>query len=204
MARVVRVVAILAFAVVWAAGSFAVAFLLLSDSMALGLGLSVVGGVIIGVALGSLTDRAALFLLGIPIAIAALGASVYLAGAWHMRDVDLVQVMVAKEECVEYGLGHRMDRICTRHKYELTYPDGRPVTDRLQLADEQASHQVGDVLDVYQVSPGVLHEYTDDDLSDEPLVRRVAFVVVPLFVVYVVLLALVGAVSQSRRTQRRP
>jgi hypothetical protein len=204
MARAGRAVMVLVFAVAWAAGSFAVAFLLLGDSMALGLGLSVVGGAIVGVALGSLTDRAVLTLIGIPIAIAALGASVYLAGAWHMRDVDLIQVVVAKAECVETELGHRMDRICSRHSYELTYPDGRPVTDRLQLADERASHQVGEVLDVYQASPGVLHEYTEDDVSDERLVRRVAFVAVPLLVVHVVLLGLVGAVSQARRTQRRP
>ena len=198
MPRLARAAVILLVAAAWAAAAYAIGFRVLADSMEFAVAGAGVGAVVTGVALGGLTQRVGLLLLGIPVAAAALCASVYVAGVRDLRHVERVEAVVASEECVDYKPTKKFAQVCEQHRYRLTHRDGTPVTEALHRSDERTGHDVGAVLDLYRLQPGVLHQYPAAIVADEPSVRRAALVAVPVFVGYVLVLAIV------RQRQRRP
>jgi hypothetical protein len=142
----------------------------------------------------------ALILLTIPIAAAAMASSAYLAGAHHLRGQERTEVVVASERCVEQKPTHKsFGTTCSRHAYTLTDRSGQPVAAGLDLEDERATYQVGQVLDVYHRSPTALKRFPTAIVDAEPDVRLAATVAVPVFVGYVLLIGIAGAVSRTAR-----
>lgn len=198
MPRLARAAVILLVAAAWAAAAFAIGFRVLADSMEFAVIGAGVGAIVTAVALGGLTQRVGLLLLGIPIAGAALCASVYVAGVRDLRHVERVDAVVASAECVDYKPTKKFAQTCEQWRYGLTHSDGTPVTEALDRSDQRTGHEVGAALTLYRLSPGVLHQYPAAVVADEPLVRRVALVAAPLFVGYVLVLTVLG--YRPRRT----
>ena len=57
VARLVRIPFVLAFAAAWAAGSYALGFLLLADRWDVAIGAAFIGGIVTAAGLGTLTSR---------------------------------------------------------------------------------------------------------------------------------------------------
>ena len=190
MPRLARAAVLLLVAAGWAAAAYAIGFWVLADSMQFAIVGAGVGAIVTAVALGSLTQRVGLLLLAIPIAAAALCASVYLAGVRELRHVEHVEAVVAGAQCVDYKPGKKFTEVCEQYRFQLTHRDGTPVTEALHRSDERTGHDVGAVLDLYHLQSGVLHQYPAAIVADEPMVRPVALVAVPVFTLYVLALAI--------------
>src|SRR5258706_10167463 len=158
MIRLLRVPLVFGFAALWALGSYALGFRLLSDNMNIALGAAFVGGVVTVVGLGSLTRMVPLVLLGIPIAIAALCSAVYVAGVDSIDSHPRFALTIASERCVEPYTRHGKHGTysgCNRHEYTFTDQSGKPVSYDLDGAGERTSgHNKGEVVEVYERASG--------------------------------------------------
>ncbi|MER7005517.1 hypothetical protein ABT297_21065 [Dactylosporangium sp. NPDC000555] len=208
MIRLLRVPLVLGFAALWALGSYALGFRLLSDNMSMALGTAFVGGVFTAVGLGSLTRRVPLVVLGIPIAIAALYSVVYVAGVDSIDSHPRFALTIASERCVAPYTRYEKNRKysgCDRHKYTFTDQSGKPVSYDLDVTSEQAGgYKPGEVVEVYERAPGKINFYPESTVEQIAVVRKVAYIAVPVLVVYTVLLGIIGAITNAVRRRVRP
>jgi len=202
--RLVRIPLVLAFAALWAAGSYALGYLVLADRLTFALVPAVVGGVVTGVVMGGLTSKAGFVLLGIPLAIGAMTTSVYSAGIQHMESKPRLQVVVATEQCThEHRTRKRGTLTCDHHAYTLKDTQGRPVAYKLALEDQQGPrHSVGSTLDVYLMDAGTVKIWPLPVVEPKQGIHTAAVFLVPAFAAYVILLGIVGAVSRMAFQRR--
>ncbi|MEV4512775.1 hypothetical protein AB0K00_27855 [Dactylosporangium sp. NPDC049525] len=178
MARLVRIPLVLAFAVAWTAGSYALGFAVLADRWDVAVGAAFIGGILAAAGLGTLTSRGLPILLGIPLAIGAMTTSVYLAGAHHVEDRPRLRVVVTTAGT-------------------LQDPSGRPLPYRL---DEPG--QARGPADVYVRDPGSAALWPAAVLGPRHRIEAAATVLVPAFAGYVVLLGVAGAASSLAYRRR--
>ena len=205
MIRLLRIPVVLIFAGLCTAGSYVIGFRVLDDSWDTAGWLAFVGGIFVGLSLGGLTSRIKLVLLGMGIAIVAMWSAVDAAGLQALHEKPRAQVTVTADKCVQKTI-RRGDWDCGWHQYTLTDSAGRPVTSKLDQSMQVARYDVGQVLDVYEISPGTIKIYPVAQADGEAVARGVAIVSVPLFIGYVLVLGIAGAVSRtvSRRRAVQP
>jgi hypothetical protein len=202
--RLLRIPLVLAFAALWAAGSYALGYLILPDRLTFALIAAVVGGVVTGVVMGGLTSKAWPILLGIPLAIGAMTTSVYAAGIHHLETKPRLQVVVASEQCTQQHKARRSGNMsCDRHEYTFNDTSGKPLAYKSDLEDQQGDFQpVGKTLDVYLRDADTVKIWPVPVVEPKQGIRTAANILVPLFVGYVVLLGIVGAISRVASKRR--
>lgn len=176
--RLMRIPVVLAFAAVWAAGAYALGFLVLADRWDVAVGAAFVGGIPAAFGLGGLTSRGMPILLGIPLAIGAMTTSVYLAGVQHVEGRPRLRVVITGERTVQDPAGR-----------ELPY----------RLAEKAKRRGPAEI---YVRDPGTAGIWPDPVLEARQRIAVGAELLVPGFVGYVVLLGLVGAASSSAYRRR--
>jgi len=180
--RLLRVPAVLAFAALWAWGSYALGFAVFDEHFPLALGTAFAGGVLVALALGSLVGRPAPVLLALPLAIGALTTSVYAAGIHHMRTVPSLTLVVA---------GQRCEQVC-----EYTF---RGVPDRLRSGER---HDAGETVRVYRTAGGELRWWPAAMLRPERPVRTAARITGALLAAYTLVLGVAGALGDAATVRR--
>lgn len=184
-------------------GAYALGFVVFGDSFDLALTAACVGSVVVAVGgLGSLTRLVGLVLLGIPVTVAALATTVYVAGMKHVDEQPRYSVVVASQRCTHtytHHDSHGVHRGCDDHEYTFTDAAGKPIGDRLFRKDRRTGYAVGEKLDVYQQASGTVRVYPKSFADPLPQVRTAARYAVPIFVVYVVIAAVAGMVHRRVR-----
>ncbi|MEV8517222.1 hypothetical protein [Dactylosporangium sp. NPDC051484] len=207
MIRLLRVPLVLGFAALWALGSYTLGFRLLQDNMSIALGAAFVGGVLTAVGLGSLTRMVPLVVIGIPIAIAALYSVVYVAGVDAIDSHPRFALTVASERCAvpftRYEKNQKYSG-CDRYEYTFTDQSGKAVSYELdRVSDRESRHSPGEVVEVYERAPGKITFYPKSTVEPIATVRKVAYIAVPVLVVYTVLLGIIGAIANAMRRRVR-
>jgi hypothetical protein len=198
-------VRVLVAAALGALGAYWWGFVMLGNNFDFALGAAAAAAVVVAtIGLGRLTRVVGVVLLGIPVTAAALMTTVYVMGMDHIDSRPRFPVVVSTSHCTHTVTQHGRDgstsHDCDRYAFTFTDAAGKPISERLAIADAWHSHDVGTRLDVYQQTPGTIRVYPLPMAQPLPQIRAAARIAVPVFVAYTAFAGILGA---SRRRTRK-
>jgi hypothetical protein len=201
--RLLRVPIVLAFAALWAAGSYALGFVLLANRFPFALGAAFVGGVVVAATMGGLVSRPWPILLALPLAIGALTTTVYAAGIHHMNGLPRLTIVVADQHCDRERNDSELGLVCEHHAYTFQDPQGRATSYHLSDKDQREVHVTGESVQVYRTAEAdEIRWWPVAMVEPEAAVLTAARITVPLFAAYTLVLGIAGALGQAATARR--